>query len=70
MGTLTIKLWEDVTNAFRLFFSEFLLFCQKVDFFHPLNRNDDRKESGVIGILGVGVGILGILGVGVGPYTF
>ena len=52
-------------------------------FFHPLNRNDDLKESGVgvgvigilgvgvgvIGILGVGVGILGKLGVGVGPYT-
>ena len=64
-------------QCFRaIFLSEFLLFCQKVDFFHPLNRNDDFKESesglGVIGILGVGVGvgILGILGVGVGPYTF
>ena len=65
MGFLTMKLWEGVANAFRLFFSEFLLFCQKVDFFHPLNRNDDLKESGVrvIGILGVGVGLLGILGV-------
>ena len=41
-------------------------------FFHPLNRNDDLKESGVgvIGILGVGIGILRKLGVGVGPYTF
>ena len=45
MGFLTMKLWEGVANAFRLFFSEFLLFCQKVDFFHPLNRNDDLKES-------------------------
>ena len=32
-------------------------------FFHPLNRNDDLKESES----GVGVGILGV---GVGPYTF
>ena len=45
MGFLTMKLWEGVANAFRLFFSEFLLFCQKVDFFYPLNRNDDLKES-------------------------
>ena len=36
------------------FFIEFLLFCQKVDCFYPLNRNDD------LGV-GVGVGILGIL---------
>ena len=35
-----MKLWEGVANAFRLFFSEFSLFCQKVYFFHPLNRND------------------------------
>ena len=41
MGFLTMKLWE----AFRLFFfNEFSLFCQKVDFFHPLNWNDDLKE--------------------------
>ena len=46
MGFLTMKLWEGVANAFRLFFSEFLLFCQKVDFFfHLLNWNDDLKES-------------------------
>ena len=76
MGILTTKPWDGVANAFRLFLSEFLLFCQKVDFFHPLNRNDGLKESesgvgvGVIEILEVGVGILGILGVGVGPYTF
>ena len=36
---------EGVANAFRLFFGKFSLFCQKVDFFHPLNRNDDLKES-------------------------
>ena len=80
MGFLTMKLWEGVASAFRLFFSEFSLFCQNVDFFHPLNRIDDLKESGagvgvgvrLIGILGVGVGvgILRKLGVGVGPYTF
>ena len=45
MGFLTMKLWEGVADAFRLFFSEFSLFCQKVDFFHPLNWNDDLKES-------------------------
>ena len=32
-GFLTMKLWEDVANALRLFFSEFSLFCQKVHFF-------------------------------------
>ena len=55
------------------FFASFRYFV-KTSFFHPLNRNDDLKGSGVgigvIGILGVGVGILGKLGVGVGPYTF
>ena len=30
---LTMKLWEGVANAFKLFFSEFSLLCQKVDFF-------------------------------------
>ena len=55
-------------------------FCYfvKSQFFYPLNRNDDLKETGVgviriLGVgVGVGVGILGILGVGVGvgPYTF
>ena len=33
------KLWEGVANAFRLLFSKFSLFCQKV------NWNDDLKES-------------------------
>ena len=32
-GFLTIKLWEGVANAFRLVFSEFSLFCQKVNFY-------------------------------------
>ena len=27
------------------FFSECLVFCEKVDFFYPLNQNDDLKES-------------------------
>ena len=78
MGFLTMKLWECVASAFRLFFSEFSLFCQNVNFFHSLNRNDYLKESGVgVGLIeilgvgvGVGVGILGKLGVGVGPCTF
>ena len=50
------------------FFSEFSLFCQKVDIFHPLNQNDDLKESKSR----IGVGVIGILGVGagIGPYTF
>ena len=58
--------------------ASFCCFVKTSIFFHPLNWNDDLKESGVgvgvglIGILGVGVGvgILGKLGVGVGPYTF
>ena len=72
MGFLTMKLWEVVASAFRLFFASFRYFVKTLIFFYPLNRNDDLKESGVrvIGILGVGVGILGKLGVGVGPYTF
>ena len=63
MGFLIMKLWEGVASAFRRFF-------------HPPNRNDDLKESGVgVGVtrtlgVGVGVGILGKLGVGVGPYSF
>ena len=40
-----MKLWEGIANAFRLFFNEFSLFCQKPNFFHPLNWNDDLKES-------------------------
>ena len=60
------------------FLVSFHYFVKTSIFFHPLNRNDDLKESGVgvglIGILGVGVGvgvgILGKLGVGVGPHTF
>ena len=42
-----MKLWEGAANAFRLLSGEFSLFCQKVYFFHPLNRNDDLKASGV-----------------------
>ena len=38
------------------FLANFRYFVKKVNFFHPLNRNDDLKESesgvGVIGILG------------------
>ena len=58
------------------YFLRVFAILSKRRFFHPLNQNDDLKESGVgvIGILGVGVGvsILGKLGVrvGVGPYTF
>ena len=54
------------------YFLRVFAILSKRRFFHPLNWNDDLKESGVgvIGILGVGVGILGKLGVGVGPYTF
>ena len=74
MGFLIMKLWEGVASAFRLVLVSFHYFVKTSIFFHPLNRNDDLKESGVgvrvIGILGVGVGILGKLGVGVGPYTF
>ena len=60
------------------YFLRVFAILSKRRFFHPLNRNDDLKESEsgfrVIGILGVGVGV-GILvklgvGVGVGPYTF
>ena len=29
MGFLTMKLWEGVAKAFRLFFSESSLFCQQ-----------------------------------------
>ena len=32
-GLLDHETWEGVAIAFRLFFSEFLLFCQKVYFF-------------------------------------
>ena len=74
MGFLIMKLWEGVASAFRLFLVSFHYFVKTSIFFHPINRNDDLKESvvevGLIGILGVGVGILGKLGVGVGPYTF
>ena len=56
------------------FSASFRCFVKTSIIFHPLNRNDYLKESGVglIEILGVGVGvgILGKLGVGVGPYTF
>ena len=49
MGILTTKFWEGVANAFRLLFSEFSLFffffLSKSQFFHPLNWNDDLKES-------------------------
>ena len=72
MGFLIMKLWEGVASVFRLFLVSFYYFVKTSIFFHPLNRNDDLKESGVgvglIGILGVRVGILGKLGVG--PYTF
>ena len=76
MGYLTMKLWDGVASAFRLFLGSFRYFVKTSIFFHPLNRNDDLRELGVgvgfIGILGVGVGILGKLGVWVwvSPYTF
>ena len=33
-GVFDHETWEGVANAFRLFFSEFLVFCQKVYFFN------------------------------------
>ena len=47
MGFLIMKLWEGVASAFRLFLVSFHYFVKTSIFFHPLNRNDDLKESGV-----------------------
>ena len=54
MCFLIMKLWESVPSAFRLFLVSFHYFVKTYIFFHPLNRNDDLKASGVE--VGVGVG--------------
>ena len=50
MGFLTMKLWEGVANAFKLFFSDFRYFVSQ--FFHPLNRNDDYNPFSTSPIFG------------------